>query len=277
VSPIKRWSLVVAGCGTVSLASMRALARAGALGAFDTVGLIDPAVIRDVNAHTCPEYAGHRGKYKVARLAELMREWCGELNVTLFAEDVEDVDWKGLVKRPEGKSDPARPVVVLIGLDDWQSRMHVIEDLRHAAPGRPDVAPVQVGVERDQAQVTVFGNRWLDACPACGLLELPASEPCTVFSSEGQLVRGDLQREALSAAELVAEIVVGLLAAGESACSWVGTKTNLHAISPGSRQFTRHMRRRMRVDGCLGPHSTATPMRPEDLFREEDYRHVCNV
>jgi hypothetical protein len=163
VNPIKRWSLVAAGCGTVNLASMRALARAGALGAFDTVGLIDPAVIRDVNAHTCPEYAGHRGKYKVARLAELMREWCGELNVTLFAEDVEDVDWKGL------------------------------------------------------------------------------------------------------------------LAAGECACSWVGTKTNLHAISPGSRQFTRHMRRRMRVDGCLGPHSTATPMRPEDLFREEDYRHVCNV
>jgi len=275
VKQIERWSLVAAGCGTVNLASMKALARADVAAAFDTVGLIDPAVIRDVNAHTCPEYAGYTGKYKVARLAELLREWCGRWNVTLFAEDVEDVDWKRLLRQPEAESESPRPTIVLIGLDDWQSRLHVIEDLRHAAPGSPDVVPVQIAVERDQAQVTVFGNRWLDACPACGLLELPASEPCALFSSEGRLVRGDLQREALQAAELVAEIVAELLAPGRLGV-WVGTKTNLHA-TPGGRRFTRHVRQRTHVDGCLGPHGTATPMRLEDLFREEDHRHVSNV
>jgi len=277
VKPIPRWNLVAAGCGTVNLACVRELARGAAAEGLDSVTLIDPAAIREVNAITCPEYAGSEGTHKVERLAELLHRWHEGSTVEALPKDVEDVDWKGLLAPGDASGPTARPVVVLIGLDDWQSRLHVIEDLRHAAQGRSEILPVQAAVERDQAQVTVFGNRWQDACPACGLLELPASEPCALYSDEGQLVRGDLQREARAAAELVAEIVADHLAANGAPCTWARTKTNLHAVRPGSRRFKRHTRPRVGLSGCLGPHSEATPLRPEDLFDEEDQHHVCGV
>ena len=259
MKPVERWSLVAAGCGTVNLACVRALAQAPIAEALDGASLIDPAVIRELNALTCPEYAGHRDQYKVERLAELVRAWRGELPITLSAQDVEDVDWKGLLEvQVEGRA-AARLIVVLIGLDNWQSRLNVIEDLRHT--GSAEVLPIQVSVERDQAQVAVFGNRWADACPACPMAFVPPSETCTLFSPEGELVRGDLQREARAAAELVTRIVTDQLAANGTASSWVATKTNLHAERPGSRRFNLYTRTRIHMDNCNGPHSAATPIR----------------
>jgi hypothetical protein len=258
----------VVGCGTANLASVRALARSPLAERLDEASLIDPAAIREHNAVTCPEYAGDQGKPKVERLAELARAWFAAATVNTLARDAEDVDWNTLLPPNGAVAAPAGRVVVLIGLDDWESRLHVIESLRHAAAGSKRILPVQVALERDQAQVTVFGNRWEDACPGCGLFSLPRNEPCWLLGADGEPARGDLQREARAAGALVAEIVTDHLAAERTGCSWVGTKTNLHAARPGSGRFARHTRARARMASCYGPHSPATPLRPQQLLSQ---------
>ncbi|MFH1920801.1 MAG: hypothetical protein ABIP48_13035 [Planctomycetota bacterium] len=279
MKPVQRWSLVAAGGGTVILAFLRVLARAGVAKGLDRVSLIDPAVIREVNALTCSEYAGHCGKTKVDRLAELLGQWLEGVKTAILPHEVENVDWTRLLGAGDDAEAPAGPVIVLIGLDQWQSRMNLIEDLRHAAAGKPGVLAIQVAVERDQAQVSVFGNRWEDPCPGCGLLQLPASEPCVLFQADGELVRGNLGREAGASAVLAVRIVTDHLAANGSAGSWVNTKTNLHAVGRGDHRFHRYTRERVRTEGCLGPHGEATPIRLEDLFRESEevHHHVCDV
>lgn len=271
VTQVNRWSLLAVGCGTANLACARAIASTAVAGGLRWVGLVDPSAIRELNAVTCPEYAGHAGRPKVERLAELIREWCAPPTVAVFRHYLEEVDWRqvfeaGSFDAEHGGGPLAGPLVVLVGLDDWGSRLRLVEQLRHAAPRRPAILAVQVAVDRDEAQVTVLGNRWEDACPACGIFPLPESEPCLLLGQGGRPVRGDLDRESRAAATLVAEIVADYVAAGGTGCAWVGRKTNLHAESPGGRRFARRTRRRARVAGCMGPHATATPMRPDELL-----------
>ena len=267
---VQPWSLIVVGCGTANLACVRALARSESAKGLDRATLIDPAPVRAVNADTCPEYAGRAGEPKVERLAELIGEWFPAARTTRLDRDVEDVDWRNVLELNGAGGAAAKPRVTLIGLDDWGSRLHVVESIRHAAAGSRAILPVQVAVERDQAQVTVFGNRWQDACPGCGLFSLPGNEPCRLLGADGELVRGDLQGEAVAAGELVVQIVADHLAAAGTASSWVGTKTNLHAARPGSRRFERHTRPRVRVESCLGPHCPTTPIRPQFLVSQRE-------
>jgi len=271
VTHVKRWSLLVVGCGTANLACVRAVASSGVAAGLDGVGLVDPAAIRALNAVTCPEYAGHAGRPKVERLAELIRAWCAPPSVVVFRHYLEEVDWRHVLEAgsfgaERGGGPLAGPLVVLIGLDDWGSRLRLVEQLRHAAPRRPTILPVLVAVDRDEAQVTVLGNRWDDACPACGIFPLPESEPCLLLGQGGQPVRGDLDRESRAAGALVAEIVADYVSAGGEGGAWVGRKTNLCAEPPGGRRFTRHTRRRLAVAGCMGPHAATTPMRPDELL-----------
>jgi len=271
VTQVNRWSLLAVGCGTANLACVRAVASGAVAEGLRWVGLVDPSAIRELNAVTCPEYAGHAGRPKVERLAELVGEWLAPPPVAIFPHYLEEVDWQQVLRvgssdAEHGGGPPAGPLVVLIGLDDWGSRLRLVEQLRHAAALRPAILPVQVAVDRDEAQVTVLGNRWEDACPACGIFPLPQSEPCVLLGQGGQPVRGDLDREARAAAALVAEIVGDYVAAGGMGCFWVGRKTNLQAESPGSRRLARHTHGRTRVGGCMGPHATATPIRPDELL-----------
>lgn len=157
-------------------------------------------------------------------------------------------------------------MIALIGLDDWDSRLCAIEDLRRVASEAPAGArlagalAIQVGLERGQAQVSVFGPLWDDPCPACGLSVLPRKEPCVALDGEGRLLRGDLQREARAAALLVREIVADCLTAGTISPQWVNTKTNLWAAE-GAEDFQRLTHRGRRCPSCLGPHSPNTPLR----------------
>jgi len=265
VNPIKRWSMLVVGCGTADLAAVRALGASDLADGLDWAGLVDPSKIRDLNALTCPEYAGHQRKWKVDRLGELVREWFTTRRVATFAQCLEEIDWEQLLEPERKDGVPAGPLVALIGLDDWGSRLRLVESLRHAARRRAGILPVQVALDRDQAQVTVLGNGWDEGCPACGIFPLPGSEPC-VLLRDRQLVRGDLQGEARAAAALVIEVVADYLAAG-SGSRWIGTKTNLHRAPRGSEQFARDTHPRDHVPGCQGPHGEATPLRPEDLLR----------
>lgn len=271
VTQANRWSLLAVGCGTANLACVRAVASSAVAQRLGWVGLVDPSAIRELNAVTCPEYAGHAGRPKVERLAELVGEWLAPPTVAVFRHYLEEVDWQQVFEArsfeaEHGGGPLAGPLVVLVGLDDWGSRLRLVEQLRHAAALRPAILPVQVALDRDEAQVTVLGNRWEDACPACGIFPLPQSEPCVLLGQGGQPVRGDLDREVRAAAALVAEICGDYVAAGGMGCAWVGRKTNLHAESPGSRRFARHAHGRTRVAGCMGPHAAATPMRPDELL-----------
>lgn len=250
---MSKLSLHFFGCGTASYAVARALAEAEK--PPQSITFIDKAVIRENNAITCQLYAGRTGEPKADRLAGLMRQWLPGTGVRSIVDCVENAAWWEILQ--EDAADPDAMPLAVIGLDDWDSRMTVIEDLRQLAtilPRSPRIPAVQVALERDQAQVCVFGSDWADPCPACGLLSLPAPQPCVLFDGSGQLVRGNLRREADAAAGLAVRIVSHLVKrVGQNANRWLNTKTNLIA-TPGGLEFRTATRSTTRMAGCIGPH-----------------------
>jgi molybdopterin/thiamine biosynthesis adenylyltransferase len=251
VNPI---DLIFAGGGTVGCGVLEEVAASPAAEAVASVTAADRAPIRPENAVTCPHYAGHVGRAKAERLAELAREWLPGRPARSVVSAVEDLDWSRLL----GASPDARDVVV-VGLDDWNARLAVAEDLR--ASDR-EVLVAQVGLERGSAQVFVTGNDPRDPCPACGLLVLPGSEPCVAYGAEGDLVRGDLRREVAAAGEVVAEVIADLARNGESGSRRSG-KTYL--FLDGNGGVRRRTRRAAMRDGCPGPHAGAPPVRWDHL------------
>ena len=101
VTQVNRWHLLAVGCGTANLACARALASSAAAKGLRWVGLVDPSAIRELNAVTCPEYAGHAGRPKVERLAELVRAWCAPPVVAVFHHYLEEVDWRQVFEAGE--------------------------------------------------------------------------------------------------------------------------------------------------------------------------------
>lgn len=259
---LRTYHLAVIGCGTVGVAVTRELTHAPTAPGIGCLTLVDGADIREVNAITCPEYAGHAGRPKSLRLAELGAEWLQRnLPIRWLRAKVEALPWEQVIASPSA-GDRGTLTVVIIGLDDWDSRLIVVEELRRFAPlaGGPVLA-IQCGLDRDQAQVAVFGTSWDDPCPACGLSLLPSTEPCVALDAEGRLLRGALRREAHAAAALVAEIVAACLNGPHGLQAWVNTKTSLLAKPPGSDTFLRstHLGRHQPL--CLGPHSPNGPLR----------------
>jgi len=258
----KRWRLIDLGCGTVGVACLRAVFRSPAASSLEALLVADRDRIHPNNAVTCPEFtADHRGRPKVDRMAELVGQWQKEpaFKTATFFGDAEDIDWRRVLAEDNRASRPEL-TVVLCGLDDWQSRLIVVEDLRTVGPiVATEIVCVQVGLDRDQAVVGVFANAWDSPCPACNLSHLPQPEPCIVFSENGRLLRGDLRREARAAAEIVARIVTDCVQGGSA--DWLNTKTTLAAFGAETREFNVHTRPRVREPGCLGPHGEATPVR----------------
>lgn len=256
------WRLLVCGCGTASYWVIDILGHRGLLSGLAHVALCDRAEIREQNAVTCPLYT-EVGRPKCDRLAELIRPWLpGETAVETIHGNVEQIPWESHFPAADGACE--QETIVLVGLDRWASRLAVAEDLRrHCGCGR--TAMIQVGLDRGQAGVAVFGCRFADPCPACGLGTLPESEPCVVLGANNQLLRGNLHSEAAAAADVVRQVVADILAG--RAGGWVNTKTNLVAAQPpGGGRYRRFTRRRRRVAGCLGPHSPATPIRWDGLL-----------
>jgi hypothetical protein len=260
-------SLYVLGAGTAGFWVARTFARAPVGRHTAHVTIVDRARIREANAVTCPDYAGHVGRFKAERLAELTRAWFPRRTRTVrsLVSEVEAISWGDLLGS-DGITESTTAVAV-VGLDNWSSRVNVCEDLRLARDERRarEMHLIQIGLDRDQAAVAVFGSRWADPCPACGLRVLPESTPCYLVSREGTLVRGTLHEEAQAAAHLAARIARRTLAGNRI---WVNTKTNLWKkprrwplrMLPG-RRFGRFTRDTARVDGCRGPHGPATPLR----------------
>ena len=285
-----QWNLVVAGCGTAGLAVACAVAHGAAAPSLKSATLIDCDVVEQHNRITCPEYAGYEGEPKASVLAGLLRQWLpGRVELRVLCRPVEQVDWADVLAPCNGAARPnAEPLTLIVmALDDWQSRLCVVEDVRLVANGKTSlgegefmtVPVIQVAVDRDQAQVSVFGSRWDDPCPACGLAALPQPEPCVLLGSDGRSLRGDLQREAKCAARLVVEIIHTAVH-GNGLDRWLNTKTNLVAIGPGGRRYRRYSRPRQPVRSCLGPHSPARPLHAEELLEDllpEEPNHVCKT
>jgi len=261
----RHYRLVMAGTGTLGLAAARALFH----GPFELwpreVLAIDCGSIEEHNAITYHEYARYLGWRKALAAEDLIRVWTGgRVRTGVFDGYVEDMAWKPWLLSGE----PGELLVALAGLDDFQSRICLVQDLREAAAGQPrEVIHVQVGLARNMGVVSTFGNRLEDPCPACFLPHLPAREPCVVFGEGGRLLRGDLQREARACAELVAQIVGGCL------CGRIGRRINRKTVLTASvNGFRRKTRRRRRMPGCYGAHYRATPIRwdevPLPLFEE---------
>ena len=330
------WHLLTFGCGTAGLACVRALAVSPMAASLASATLIDKSLIRDRNSITCAEYAGHEARPKNERLRELTEAWTGgRVPVLSVQGSVEAFDWQSAVRRTRGLGRDGQPkvsegiaddflgyfagetIIALIGLDDWDSRLTVVRDLRRAASAAPpSFLAIQVGLERDEAQVSVFGPRWDDPCPACGLFLLPTKEPCVLWRADGTLVRGDLQREAHAAAALVCDVVADHLLeqsadgrkqspgktqgeptdssaacpncrlpaascrlplpTGPAPSRWTNAKTNLLAISPGSAEFRRVTRVRTRMAGCLGAHEAPCPHRWEPTCTLEEFIYASS-
>ena len=250
------YHLAIVGCGTAGVACVRELTQAPTAPRIGSFTLVDRSDIREVNANTCPEYAGHAGRPKSLRLAELAAQWLGrKVPIRWLRASVEALPWQQLIASTGAEGHRGvGPMIAVAGLDDWESRLCLIEELRRAAPlaGRPIVA-IQCGLDRNEAQVSVFGMVWSDPCPACGLNVLPETEPCTG--------RGDLQREARAAAALVSEIVAAFLSGPGASQAWLNTKTNLVVAKDGGDGFRRLTHFGRRQPGCLGPHSPNGPLR----------------
>jgi hypothetical protein len=225
------------------------------------VTVVDRARIREVNAITCPAYEGAIGCCKADRLADLIRSWfpASGLCVRSAAGEVEDIDWPAL-------AGGGQRVIVAVGLDNWSSRVTVVSDLRAAKPEHT-VPVIQIGLDRDEASVAVYGSDWTDPCPACGKQVLPASTPCVVFTAGGELARGTLHDEARAAGRHAAWIAARFLDGGTEV---VNTKTSLVRTSAGA-EFTAFTRPARREESCAGAHDPATPQRWTGLAGLEEW------
>jgi len=251
------WALVTVGAGTVGYWVTLALARSRTRRTLAAVVICDRAAIRARNAITCPAYAGRVGQAKADRLAELVRdEVAPPTRVGPLVDEAENIDWPGILGGP--RAGAGHRTVVLVGLDRWQSRLIVAEDLRRAAGDSGSQAVlVQAGLDRGQASVGVFGCELADPCPACGLPALPQPEPCVVLGADGRLVRGDLHPEAAAVGRFVRQVVEDLLADPASGRDWISTKSNLVAPPRPGGEYRRFTRTCRVVPGCLGPHAAA--------------------
>ena len=248
------YRLVMAGAGTANLAAARALFRAP-FGLWPSeVLVIECGSIEKHNAITCREYAPCVGRRKGPVCVDLIRGWTGgRVRTGLFDGLVEDMDWEPWLLSGE----PGELLVASAGLDDFQSRLCLVQDLRGlAAEHRGEVIHLQIGLARNMGVVSTFGNRLEDPCPACFLPQLPAREPCAVFGEDGSLVRGDLQREARACADVAVRVIRGCLRGRVD--RWINRKTSLTASDTG---FRRNTRRRQRMPGCYGAHHPTTPIR----------------
>ncbi len=214
-----------------------------------------------------PWFRGHEGEPKATclrkrALALLNRPAAG----AAYHRYVENIDWKSLwTCDPESE---VNFIFVLMGLDSWPSRVSAMSDIRRAAGEvSAEVLIILAAVEQGQAQVSVFGNsREDDPCVVCGLLALPASEPCIVLREGGGLLRGDLHSEAAAAAMQVRTVISNCLSAGNSE-QWRNTKINLLSQSD-SGQYTTIVRKRTKAQNCWGPHAADAPFSPEMLLSD---------
>jgi hypothetical protein len=211
----------------------------------------------------CPQYRDHIGKHKCNCLARLAVEWFSPSRPRFSTMDcrVEALRWGRILDpTPLGEG---RYVVVLAGLDNWGSRVLAMEDVRRhfssqEASGHK-TAFIQIGLDRGQASIAVFGIGYDDPCPACGKQSLPEPEPCVYLGENGRLLRGNLRQEAQAAARQFCKIVEDLAEpSGQS--TWLNRKANLTVdLSSGRGELitrpTEHQ------PDCLGPHSNVGPIR----------------
>jgi hypothetical protein len=254
-----QWTLVACGCGTANYWIVRLLVRSVLAKSLARVVLCDRGRIRKNNAITCPSYM-EIDRPKSEMLEELARRWLGgKAVVEAIHGTVEQLQWDDIL--PLGAAPGHRTVV----LDGWPSRLAVTEDLRcRSASLLADVVMVQVGLDRGQASVAVFGCRFEDPCPACGLRTLPESEPCVVLTAGNKTLRGNLHREAQAAARLVRKILSDHL--GGRSAGWINTKTNLVTAGLDGERYCRFTRSCRQVAGCLGPHAPTMSLRWDKIL-----------
>jgi len=226
--------------------------------------ICDKARIRKTNTITCPLYADHVGEYKSECLTHLARQGLGKhtaIKAHSLVSWIEKLDWYDLL---DSRTDEGGHIVVLVGLDNWSGRLSVTQDIRAYAAARPNwaerITQIQIGIDRCQASVSVFGSSFAQVCPACGKAQpLPTPEPCACFNERRELVRGTLLPEASSAAQ-AACYLIGAILSGQRA-AWINTKTNLvgHESDPClSPKLTRVCQS---TPGCLGAHTPVSPLR----------------
>ena len=258
------WTLVICGCGTVGYWTAMSFLKCRDALSCARIVLCDKAVIRENNMVTCPRYGGHIGRPKAERLTELCEDRAPTAHVMSSHTTVEQLRWNDVLVDSPMRCD--QRVIVIVGLDSWESRLSVAEGLRRAnGLPRNSLLMAQVGVDHGQASIAILGARLADPCPACGLLTLPTPQPCVVWGSDHTLIRGNLREEAQSAAGFVHRAVNDALGSSEGFAAWLNTKTNLFAPRADSRHYKRFTRKCRMQEGCFGPHSGASALRWDNL------------
>lgn len=272
--------LVVLGAGTAGYWFTSTIASSPLAGRIAGLAICDRGVIGRASGITCPDYSGDErlGRPKCDRLAELAPHWFSPhtLRIETYHGAVEDLQWRRLfTPRERASGDRGRSLLVgVIALDRWSSRLAAVEDARSMAEASgDDVLLLQIGLDRGQASLAAFGSTWTDPCPACGLAFLPETESCVAYTTDHELVRGNLHAEAQAAARLAVEIIEDGLRGGRS---WVNTKTFMFE-RPDEIDYRRLACAARRFPECCGPHASATALRWEDLLEpleEEIHRYA---
>jgi hypothetical protein len=258
------------GAGTVGFWGARALLAAEPdpadgpapeLAAPAHVRVCDWARVRPKNAVTCPSYAGQEERYKSDVLADEVRGWF-KGTVQSFPTALQEFDWSGARRRvAHGKE------IVLAGLDAWDARLSLCQDIRNAlATGAcvADMIVFQCGLDKHRAEVSVYGNRFVagrfvDPCPICHrasyveytfLSMLPTEEAPCVLLCGGEPVRGSLQDEARALGAHVRGLVADLVA---GSVDWLNTRHVLKRRDWGE-EFELECRSLTRAPDCPGPH-----------------------
>ena len=269
-----RYDCLIFGAGTVGYWVVKELSGSFFRDRIERLVIVDRSRVKTKSAITCPEYGRNsaHGRFKSSALAELARDWFERPDLEIEGVNgcIEEFPWDRFVRKRnrsfrEPETDLGGPETFLfVGLDDWSSRVVACGDVRRAAsrlaedsdPHRPLIPALQIGLDRNEASVFIFGSDCTDPCPACGLPFLPETEPCVVFDERGRLLRGNLRREARAAARTAVE-GAQRLAVGDR--SLLNTKTSLF-LDPESERFRIVRRLCVRRERCWGPHDEAAPV-----------------
>lgn len=252
-----RLNMTIVGAGTMGAEATKQIAIASRTSvSLEGLTIIDHARVRELNWRTtCPEYANETGHWKVDALRRVVSSLGVRLPIRTIPRRVEQVDWRNVFKCIHASSRNTN--VVLLALDDWQARIMAMTDLRAMAPSSSSNSlVVMAALDKGLGQVSVFGNQFDDPCVMCPLHGhgLPPSEPCALFSADGNLARGNLKKERQVTASLVVQILGDWLRGDQS---WLNTKSLL-IYEPSKEAFNRNTERKSREPHCTGPHDPNT-------------------
>jgi hypothetical protein len=245
--------VLVIGAGMLGSAVItEVLARPPWVARVASLGIIDPGQVRELTLITSPPYRNFLRWSKARAAGKLAsQQLCEAVLIQAHPLHVQEVDLGRMLGALQSQTEDL--VLLVLTPDSWPARLNALWQSRLAArcvSGR--VVALQMGVDRNLVQASVFGNRFDDPCPVCGLASpsLPGPEPCLVQRPGGELLRGDLHRERQAAVTLAGTLLEELAAGRPDSVN----RKILLQLEKDTNALERFEHRLEPRPDCWGPH-----------------------